>query len=112
VLTLLAAEIEQHQSKTSPSPSRPTSRPTSRAGSPRIPDSSLAMTSTTTDELARDRESQRERDLKHADFSRALLQSVAAANISTLQQGLAKQTVYWSGVAWVSAALAQRIEGV
>jgi hypothetical protein len=56
--------------------------------------------------------SRQERDMKHADFSRALLQSVAAANISTLQQGLAKQTVYWSGVAWVSAALAQRIEGV
>lgn len=46
------------------------------------------------------------------DFSRALLKSVAATNISTLQQGLARQTDYWSGVAWVSAALAQRIEGV
>lgn len=46
------------------------------------------------------------------DFSRALLKSVAHTNISTLQQGLARQTDYWAGVAWVSAALAQRIDGV
>lgn len=37
---------------------------------------------------------------------------MAKTNISTLQQGLAKQTIYWSGAAWVSGALEQRIEGM
>jgi len=36
---------------------------------------------------------------------------VASSNISTLQQGLTKQTTYWSGVAWVAEALKQRLEG-
>lgn len=52
------------------------------------------------------------RDPRQAALSRALLTSVATNNISTLQQGLAKQTTYWSGVAWVAGALAQRIEGI
>ena len=38
--------------------------------------------------------------------------SVATSNISTLQQGLAKQTTYWSGVAWIASALEKRIEGI
>jgi len=53
-----------------------------------------------------------ERNAKQAELSRALLASVAKNNISTLQQGLAKQTIYWSGAAWVSGALEQRIEGM
>lgn len=52
------------------------------------------------------------KDPRQAALSRALLTSVATNNISTLQQGLAKQTTYWSGVAWVAGALAQRIEGI
>jgi hypothetical protein len=52
------------------------------------------------------------RDPRQAALSRALLTSVATNNISTLQQGLAKLTTYWSGVAWVAGALAQRIEGI
>lgn len=53
-----------------------------------------------------------ERNHKQNELSRALLASVAKTNISTLQQGLAKQTIYWSGAAWVSGALEQRIEGM
>jgi hypothetical protein len=52
------------------------------------------------------------RDPRQAALSRALLTSVATTNISTLQQGLTKLTTYWSGVAWVAGALAQRIEGI
>lgn len=52
------------------------------------------------------------KDPRQAALSRALLTSVATNNISTLQQGLAKLTTYWSGVAWVAGALAQRIEGI
>ena len=52
------------------------------------------------------------RDAKQVDLSRALLTSVATTNISTLQQGLAKQNIYWSGTAWISSALSQRIEGI
>lgn len=52
------------------------------------------------------------RDGKQVDLSRALLTSVATTNISTLQQGLAKQNIYWSGTAWISSALSQRIEGI
>ena len=37
---------------------------------------------------------------------------MATSNISTLRQGLAKQQIYWSGVAWVAEALTQRIEGI
>jgi hypothetical protein len=37
---------------------------------------------------------------------------VAKNNISTLQQGLAKQNIYWSGAGWISGALEQRIEGI
>jgi hypothetical protein len=51
-------------------------------------------------------------DGKHPDLSRALLASVATTNISTLQQGLAKQNTYWQGTAWISSALKQRIEGI
>jgi hypothetical protein len=29
-----------------------------------------------------------------------------------LQQGLAKQNIYWSGAGWISGALEQRIEGI
>lgn len=53
-----------------------------------------------------------EKDPRQVDLSRALLTSVAATNISTLQQGLAKQNTYWSGIAWIASALGQRIEGV
>ncbi len=52
------------------------------------------------------------KDNKQVDLSRALLTSVATTNISTLQQGLAKQNTYWSGIAWISSALSQRIEGI
>lgn len=54
----------------------------------------------------------KEKDGKQVDLSRALLTSVATTNISTLQQGLAKQNTYWSGIAWIASALAQRIEGI
>jgi hypothetical protein len=53
-----------------------------------------------------------ERNAKQAELSRALLASVAKNNISTLQQGLAKQNIYWSGAGWISGALEQRIEGI
>lgn len=53
-----------------------------------------------------------ERIAKQAELSRALLASVAKNNISTLQQGLAKQNIYWSGAGWISGALEQRIEGI
>ena len=49
---------------------------------------------------------------KEAELFQALLKSVASNNISTLQQGLAKQSIYWSGVAWVAQALEQRLSGV
>ena len=49
---------------------------------------------------------------KEAELFRALLKSVASNNISTLQQGLAKQSIYWSGVAWVAQVLEQRLSGV
>lgn len=49
---------------------------------------------------------------RQVDLSRALLTSVAKTNIATLQAGLAKQATYWSGVAWVMAALEKRIEGI
>ncbi|KAK4687889.1 hypothetical protein P7C73_g2220, partial [Tremellales sp. Uapishka_1] len=49
---------------------------------------------------------------RETDLFRALLKTVASNNISTLQQGLAKQAVYWSGVAWVAQALEQRLSGV
>ena len=52
------------------------------------------------------------RDPRQLALSRALLTSVATNNISTLQQGLAKMTTYWSGVAWVAGALTQRIQGI
>lgn len=53
-----------------------------------------------------------EEKAKQADLYQSLLRSVASSNITTLQAGLAKQTKYWSGVAWVAAALGQRLEGV
>lgn len=51
------------------------------------------------------------REGRPTDLSRALLTSVARNNIATLQTGLHKQALYWSGVAWVKAALEKRIEG-
>jgi len=53
-----------------------------------------------------------DKDGRHVDLSRALLASVASTNISTLQQGLEKQNVYWQGTAWISSALKQRVEGM
>lgn len=53
-----------------------------------------------------------DKDGKHVDLSRALLASVASTNISTLQQGLERQNVYWQGTAWISSALKQRVEGM
>lgn len=49
---------------------------------------------------------------KESELFRALLKSVASNNIATLQQGLAKQSTYWSGVAWVAQALEERLSGV
>ena len=46
------------------------------------------------------------------NLSRALLASVAGTNISTLQQGLDRQNIYWEGSAWISSALRQRVEGM
>jgi hypothetical protein len=45
-------------------------------------------------------------------LSRALLASVAATNITTLQQGLAKLSTYWYGAEWISGALRQRVQGI
>jgi hypothetical protein len=53
-----------------------------------------------------------DKDGRHVDLSRALLASVASTNISTLQQGLERQNVYWQGTAWISSALKQRVEGM
>lgn len=63
------------------------------------------MTTDTAAALAEEKE-------KEAELFRSLLKSVATNNISTLQQGLAKQATYWSGVAWVAQALEQRLSGV
>ena len=41
-----------------------------------------------------------------------LLTVVTSRNNSTLQRGLRKQSVYWSGVSWVAEALDQRLSGV
>jgi len=49
---------------------------------------------------------------KESELFQALLKSVASNNIATLQQGLAKQSIYWVGVAWVAQALEQRLSGV
>jgi hypothetical protein len=54
---------------------------------------------------------QKEAEKPHELF-KALVTSVAANNISTVQQGLSKQTLYWPGIAWVGEALAQRMAGV
>lgn len=53
-----------------------------------------------------------DKDGRNVDLSRALLASVASTNISTLQQGLERQNVYWQGTAWISSALKQRVEGM
>jgi len=45
------------------------------------------------------------------DLSRVLLASVARDNLATLQQGLMKQTRYWSCVARIAASLSQHMEG-
>ncbi|WWD10505.1 hypothetical protein V865_008641 [Kwoniella europaea PYCC6329] len=49
---------------------------------------------------------------KPSELFRSLLTSVAANNISTVQQGLTKQTNYWKGIAWVAEALSQRVAGI
>ncbi|KAL7419454.1 aminopeptidase [Cryptotrichosporon argae] len=49
---------------------------------------------------------------KQIELFRSLLMSAATTSMSTLQSGLAKQTTYWSGVAWVAGTLAQRIGGI
>ena len=97
----LMIEIEQHHS-TGPTP----------AGSPKRVPVSLNITphSPTTGE--RNSPSPPKRDPRQLALSRALLTSVATTNIATLQQGLAKLTTYWSGVAWVAGALTQRIQGI
>jgi hypothetical protein len=120
------AEIEQHRSQ-----------PASPVGSPKRVPASLMMTSASNDkprsssttsgagagmehdgkesslkEKGESKDGDRDREVKQVDLSRALLTSVATTNISTLQQGLSKQTAYWSGVAWISSALEKRIEGI
>ena len=67
----------------------------------------VAYSSSEGDSVALAREKQKE-----AELFQSLLKSVASNNISTLQQGLAKQSIYWSGVAWVAQALEQRLSGV
>jgi hypothetical protein len=52
------------------------------------------------------------KDARQIELFRTMLTSVATTSISTLQQGLARQTTYWSGVAWVAGTLAQRISGI
>ncbi|WVW83535.1 hypothetical protein I302_105556 [Kwoniella bestiolae CBS 10118] len=49
---------------------------------------------------------------KPSELFRSLLTSVAANNISTVQQGLAKQRNFWGGIAWVAEALSQRVAGI
>lgn len=51
-------------------------------------------------------------DKKPSELFKSLLTSVAANNISTVQQGLSKQTKYWAGIAWVAETLAQRVSGI
>jgi hypothetical protein len=72
----------------------------------------LESPSTSRQTTAGDSAAQAEEKEKEAELFRALLKSVASNNISTLQQGLAKQSIYWSGVAWVAQALEQRLSGV
>jgi hypothetical protein len=95
------AEIEQHHS-TGPTP----------AGSPKRIPLSLNMTPHSPTTGSPKSPSPPKRDPRQLALSRALLTSVATNNISTLQQGLAKLTTYWSGVAWVAGALTQRIQGI
>ena len=49
---------------------------------------------------------------RQSDLSRALLVSVAKESVLTLQQGLDKQTRYWSSIQWIAQSLAQRLEGI
>jgi hypothetical protein len=92
-------EIEQHHS-VGPTP----------AGSPKRTPLSLNMTPHSPSDAPSP--SPPKRDPRQLALSRALLTSVATNNITTLQQGLAKLTTYWSGVAWVAGALTQRIQGI
>lgn len=46
------------------------------------------------------------------ELFKSILTSVSTENIVTLRKGLARQTEYWSGVAWVAEALEQRIRGI
>ena len=43
---------------------------------------------------------------------RGLLTSIATSSISTLLRGLDSQWKYWSGIAWISSALQQRVDGM
>lgn len=85
---LIIAEVEQQQRRDSERPNRPHS-----------------TTSAETVISVEDKE-------KESELFQALLKSVASNNIATLQQGLAKQSIFWSGVAWVAQALEQRLSGV
>jgi hypothetical protein len=95
----LMAEIEQHHS-VGPTP----------VGSPKRTPLSLNMTPHSPSDAPPP--SPPKRDPRQLALSRALLTSVATNNITTLQQGLAKLTTYWSGVAWGAGALTQRIQGI
>ncbi|KAK4687588.1 hypothetical protein P7C73_g2528, partial [Tremellales sp. Uapishka_1] len=48
---------------------------------------------------------------KPSELFKSFAASVAANNISTMQQGLSKQTKYWSGIEWIAQALSQRMGG-
>jgi hypothetical protein len=93
------SEIEQHHS-VGPTP----------AGSPKRTPLSFNMTPHSPTDAPPP--SPPKRDPRQLALSKALLTSVATNNITTLQQGLAKLTNYWSGVAWVAGALTQRIQGI
>lgn len=49
---------------------------------------------------------------KMTDLFWSIQATVSTENIDKLRKGLAKQTTYWSGVAWVAEALEQRIQGI
>lgn len=49
---------------------------------------------------------------KMTDLFWSIQATVSTENIDKLRKGLAKQTIYWSGVAWVAEALEQRIRGI
>ena len=85
-------ELESEHDKTRP----PSAEPPSRRGS-------VELTEHTENG---------EKTAQSAEFFKAILKTVSTENISTLRKGLARQTVYWSGVAWVAEAMEQRIQGI